>query len=176
MTEETLVGLRSPLCRWGHGAATAEGAPPGCHIHRDATPRWSWSQRSGVWLPVLFDKGREGARTLPRDPPWGSACRQGCGQQSEVAQSCPTLWDFMGCSLPGSSIHEIFQARVLEWVAISFSRGTSQPRDQTGASYVAGRHFTIWATTEGLGQKKGKKQGDQKEKAVWEGGAGTGCR
>ena len=50
---------------------------------------------------------------------------------SEVAQSCPTLCNPMDCSLPGFSIHGIFQARVLEWVAISFSRGSSQPRDQT---------------------------------------------
>ena len=52
----------------------------------------------------------------------------------EVAQSCPTLCYPMGCSLPGSSVHGIFQARVLEWVAISFSRGSSQPRDQTQGS------------------------------------------
>ena len=45
--------------------------------------------------------------------------------ESEVAQSCPTLCDPMGCSLPGSSVHGIFQATVLEWVAISFSRGSS---------------------------------------------------
>ena len=43
--------------------------------------------------------------------------------ESEVAQSCPTLSDPMGCSLPGSSVHGIFQARVLEWGAIAFSRG-----------------------------------------------------
>ena len=41
---------------------------------------------------------------------------------SEVAQLCPTLCNCMDCSLPGSSVHEIFQARILEWVAISFSR------------------------------------------------------
>ena len=51
--------------------------------------------------------------------------------ESEVIHSCPTLCDPMDCSLPGFSIHGIFQARVLEWVAISFSRGSSQPRDQT---------------------------------------------
>ena len=45
--------------------------------------------------------------------------------ESEVAQSCLTLRDPMDCSLPGPSIHGIFQARVLEWVAISFSRGSS---------------------------------------------------
>ena len=52
-------------------------------------------------------------------------------KESEVAQSCPTLCDPMDCSLPGSSIHGIFQARILEWVAISFSRGSSRPRDRT---------------------------------------------
>ena len=49
------------------------------------------------------------------------------------------LCDPMECSLPGSSVHGIFEARVLEWVAISFSRGSSQPRDWTQVSHVAGR-------------------------------------
>ena len=60
---------------------------------------------------------------------------------SSVAQSCSTLCDPMDCSLPGSSVHGILQARVLEWVAISFSRGSSQPRDQTQVSHTAGRRF-----------------------------------
>ena len=54
----------------------------------------------------------------------------------------------MDCSLPGSSVHGIFQARILEWVAISFSRGSSQPRDQSRVSCIADRRFTIWATRE----------------------------
>ena len=54
----------------------------------------------------------------------------------------------MGCSLPSSSVHGIFQARILEWVAISFSRGSSQPRDQTPVSCIAGGVFIIWATRE----------------------------
>ena len=54
----------------------------------------------------------------------------------------------MDCSLPGSSVHGIFQARVLEWVAISFSRGSSQPREQTQVSHSAVRRFITWATTE----------------------------
>ena len=68
--------------------------------------------------------------------------------ESEVAQSCPTLCDPMDCSLPHSSVHGIFQAIVLEWVASSFSRGSSQPRDQSQVSHVAGRFFTTWATRE----------------------------
>ena len=67
---------------------------------------------------------------------------------SEVIQSCPTLCDRMDCSLPGSSLHGILQARVLEWVAISFSRGSSQPRDQTQVSRTPGRRFNLWATRE----------------------------
>ena len=67
---------------------------------------------------------------------------------SEVAQSCPTLCGPMDCSLPGSSVHGIFQARILEWVAISFSRGSSWPRDWTRVSHIVGRHFTVWATRE----------------------------
>ena len=62
-----------------------------------------------------------------------------------VAQSRPTLCDPMDCSLPGSSVCEILQARTLEWVVIPFSRGPSQPRDQTQVSCIAGRFFIIWA-------------------------------
>ena len=65
---------------------------------------------------------------------------------SEVAQSCLTLCNPMDYSLPGSSVHGIFQARVLEWVAIAFSRGSSQPRDRTWVSRIVGRCFTLWAT------------------------------
>ena len=69
-------------------------------------------------------------------------------EYSEVAESCPTLCRPMDCSLPASSVHGIFQARVLEWAAICFSKGSSWLRDQTPVSHIAGRHFTIWATRE----------------------------
>ena len=65
-----------------------------------------------------------------------------------VAQLFLTLCDFMDCSPPGSSVHGILQARISEWVAVSFSRGTSQPRDQSQVSHIAGRFFTVWATRE----------------------------
>ena len=64
-------------------------------------------------------------------------------EKSEIS-----LCDPMDCSLPGFSIHGTFQARVLEWAAISFSRGYSQARDRTQISCIAGRCFTIWATGE----------------------------
>ena len=66
----------------------------------------------------------------------------------KVAQLCPTLCDPIDCSLPGSSVHGILQARILEWVAISFSRGSSQSRDWTQVSHIVGGFFTIWATRE----------------------------
>ena len=75
--------------------------------------------------------------TLPHSP-----------SESEVAQSCLTLCEPMNCSLPGSSIHGVFQTRVPEWIAISFSRGSSRPRDRTRVSHIVGRHFTVWATRE----------------------------
>ena len=59
-----------------------------------------------------------------------------------VAQSCLTLCDPMDCSPSGSSVRVIFQARILEWVAISFTSGSSQPRDQTQVSCTAGKFFT----------------------------------
>ena len=68
--------------------------------------------------------------------------------KSEVAQSCLTLCDPMDCSLPGSSILGIFQAWILEWIAIAFSRGSSRPRDRTQVSLIAGGRFTVLATRE----------------------------
>ena len=65
-----------------------------------------------------------------------------------VIQLCLTLCDPMDCSLPGSSLHGIPKANILEWVLIPFSRGYSWPRDQTRASYIVGRFFTVWTTTE----------------------------
>ena len=85
--------------------------------------------------PTLCDPHRRRPTRLPR--PWDSPDKNtgvGCHfllqsmrmkSESEVAQSCPTLRDPMDCSLPGSSVHGIFQARILEWVAID-SQGSSQ--------------------------------------------------
>ena len=82
---------------------------------------------------------------------WGETHTQMLPQrttQKFKAQLCLTLCDPMDCSSPGSSVHGIFPARILEWVIISFSRASSWPRDQTRVSRTAGRLFTIWATRE----------------------------
>ena len=64
----------------------------------------------------------------------------------KVVQSCQTLCDPMDYT-----VHGISKARILEWVAFPFSRGSSQPRNQTQVSHIAGRFFTSWATREALG-------------------------
>ena len=74
-------------------------------------------------------------------------------KESEVAQSCRTLCNSKDYSLPGSSVHGIFQARVLEWGAIAFSRGSSWLRDRTRVCRITGRRFTLWATREAHGHR-----------------------
>ena len=76
---------------------------------------------------------------------WGQRWRSSI---SKVIQLCLTLCDPVDYSLPDSSIHEIFQAKILKWVAISFSRRSSQLKDWTQVSHIVGRRFTVWATRE----------------------------
>ena len=77
------------------------------------------------------------------------ACGDGGGL---VAKPCLTLYDPMDCSLPGPPVHGILQARILEWVAISFFRGSSQLRNWTQISCITGRVFTYWAMREALSE------------------------
>ena len=80
-----------------------------------------------------------GPLKLGSDPsllPFGLICSLSVFVLCLVSQSCPTLRDLMDCSLPGSSVHEISQARILEWVAISCSRGSSQPRGGAQVSCI----------------------------------------
>ena len=70
-----------------------------------------------------------------------------CGKKKSVSHSVMSdSFNPGDCSLPGSFVHGIPQTRILEWVAIPFSRGSSWPRDWTQGSYIAGRFFTVWAT------------------------------
>ena len=92
-------------------------------------PRTSWVPFPGVFLRLSREKN---------DWKWEK-------KQMLVNQLCLTLGDFMDCSPPGSSVHGIFQAGILEWVAIPFSRGSFQPRDQTQVSCTPDRFFTVWA-------------------------------
>ena len=99
----------------------------------------------GVWWAIVHGVARD-AHDLAIKPPPGSYIENAFKysvSESEVAQSCPTLCDPMDCSLSGSPVHGIFQARVLEWIAISFSRGSSQHRNRTRVSRIAGGLFTV---------------------------------
>ena len=75
-----------------------------------------------------------------------------CESESESEVVSDSLQP-VDCSPPSSSVHGILQARVLEWVAISFSRGSSRPRDRTQVSHIAGRHFNLCTTREALKYK-----------------------
>ena len=83
--------------------------------------------------------------------------------ESEVTQSCPTLCDPMGCSLPGFSIHGISQARILEWLASSFTRGSSQPRNWTRGSCI-GRQISLPLSHQGSPRGLKKINESKKEK------------
>ena len=94
---------------------------------------------SGAPLALLNQKLLLGLSNTPS----GSFCVASC---CLAAKSCPTLCDLTDCSPPGSFVHGISQAGILEWVAISFSRGSSQLRDQTRVSCIAGGFFTTEPT------------------------------
>ena len=104
-------------------------SPPGSSVHGIVQARIL------EWVAISFSRGS----SQPRDRTHVFYKVK----ESEVAHLCPTLCDPMDCSLPGSSIRGIFQARILEWVAISFSRGSSGPRDRTQVSCIVGRGFTV---------------------------------
>ena len=96
------------------------------------------------WKESKIPQGLVGTVTLPAPKghplKLGSSLR-GC-QKTQLSQRAVES-DSVDCSLPGLSVHGILQARILEWIAIPFSRGSSKPRDRTRVSYIAGRVFTL---------------------------------
>ena len=97
-----------------------------------------------TWIVISLDKRHKCPIRIRKDTLYPLKVKV------KSAQSFPTLCDPVDCSPPGSSVHGILQARILEWVAISFSRISSQPRDQTQVSHIAARCFNLWATREAL--------------------------
>ena len=119
-----------------------------------ADPKSSLFEASGALILTM-------GRMCPNSPlaswvcnglitPSGVVCYTAMAQKKVKVKSCPTICDPMNCSPPGSSIHGTVQARILEWVAISFSRGSSWPRDRTLVSRIGGRCFNLWATREAI--------------------------
>ena len=143
-----LWDLQGPLqeCKLVTQAISWDGIraiPPSCQWRAKCQWKGSW--------PVHYQqqaqckdrtRASNAQRWLP-DPI--TVFSQGLGIEFEVkiVQSCLTLCDPMDCT-----VHGILQARILEWVAIPFSRGSSQPRDQTQVSRIGGGFFTSWATRE----------------------------
>ena len=113
-----------------------------------SSPAWKPSQHQGLFKWVSSSHLVAKVLELQLQHQWKS--------ESEVALSCPTLCDPMICSLPCSSIHGIFQARILEWVAISFSRRSSRPSNGTWVSHIVGRFFTICVTGDAATKPKWK--------------------
>ena len=95
---------------------------------------WAHPRRKGVWSGSLVVRSEMGAewQSGARSPVAGiHALRIPPCLHARSLQSCLTLWDPMGCNLPGSTVHGILQARILEWVATPSFGGSSQPRDRT---------------------------------------------
>ena len=112
--------------------------PHGILFNHDNLEGWDGDARGYTygWFMLLYSRNQH------------NIVKQFSESESLVAQSCPTLCNPMDCSPPDSSANGILQARILEWVAIPFSRGSSWTRDQTWLYSIESRFFTVWATRE----------------------------
>ena len=123
-----------------------DGNPPGSSVHGILQARIL------DWVAIPFYS----RSSLPRDQTQVSSIAGGfftswaTREARMYANPCPTLCNPIDCSPPCSSVHGILQPRILEWVAIPFSRGSSQPRDQTQVSCIVSRFFNIWATRDAI--------------------------
>ena len=130
----------------GHPWETQTPGSPSGLLSRERglrCPRRGVSVRGGNGLPLPLSKSGFGRLAGPQRA--GTVVKA-----ASAAQSCPPLCDLMDDNLPGSSVHGVLQARTLEWVAISFSRGSSQLRNRTQGTYVSGiakwvlSHWALW--------------------------------
>ena len=128
----------------GHAPPTGVHSPPPAGL-APPVPRWT---RGGPWASDVFPDGRLRARQAPvwmklppplsdGTPPGRWTGRECACVRAKSLQSCPTLCNPMDHSRPGSSVRDISQARMLEWVAMPSSRGSARPRDQTCVSYAS---------------------------------------
>ena len=122
-----------------------------------SSEKWEWGWRQQSFHICRKKKRRRRNELLHMKKKWaqiwkllskGTVTEQGNSCCCLATKLCPTLCNPMNCSLPGSSVHWISQARILEWVAISFSRGSSWPREWTHISCIGRRILERWATRE----------------------------
>ena len=136
-----------------HGQRSLADYSPWCHKESDTTEQLStleWQEgicklfvgRVSAYVIIRELDKAENIKSKNLKRQWGQ------GDACSVVHSCPTLWDPMDCSLLGSSVHGVFQARILDWVAISFSRGYSWFRDWTRDSCIGRWLLYHWATWE----------------------------
>ena len=149
--------LALSFCRWGPQKYSS--VPKATHISSRVRTRalsaaaWIWVCHTTAHLPIftwiymLLPPFKADSNILWWLLRWMLVKRK---MKVLAAQLCPTLCDPVDCNPPGSFVHRILQAMILERVAISFSRGSSQPRDRTWVSCIASRLFTIWATRKTL--------------------------
>ena len=133
---------------WSKSSSPLPLFPPGLPSHPVSS---SLTTKCPGWklpTPVSFHPWRQDSRCLSLSQDSWAQSPQLCHHLVLVTQSCLTLCHPMDCSPPGSSVHWILPARILEWVGIPFSRGSSPPRDGTHVSCIPGRFFTIWDTKE----------------------------
>ena len=147
----TLVLLRPEFAQGTGEAPNLKGATSPAQWSATSNCTEFTALRSGSLLPPWFP-----TLSVSSVDPW-SSFSPGHGLSLPtvkvkvlVTQLCPTLSGPMDCSPPGSSVHGILQARILEWIAISFSRGSSWLRDLIHVSCTAGWFFTVWATRAAL--------------------------
>ena len=131
-------------CTQGWTRRAAHPTPPWCLI-QDRTFSFNRIKSQLIKKKKKFENNTksQGKKWLIRNILIVSWNRFSSVQFSSVAQSCPTLCNLMDCSPPDYSVHGIFQVTILEWAAISFSRGSSQPRDQNWVSHTAGRLYHL---------------------------------
>ena len=106
-------------------------------VYRSCSATMFW-RKTKLWKSMVLKLKKKKKKKIPRD-----YCLLEKDSEVKATQSCPTLWD-----PKDYTVHGILLARILEWVAFPFSRGSSQPRYQTQVSHIAGGFFTSWVTRE----------------------------
>ena len=132
------------VSEWSHSVVSNSLQPYGLYPARLFHP-WEFpGKNTGVGWHFLL----QGIFQTQRQNPGLLHCHQTLYHLKVKVKSCSTLCNPMDSSLPDCAVRGIFQARILEWAAISSSSGSSQPRDRTRVSCIADRCFTVWATRE----------------------------